>query len=385
MLDDLIHEPTGEERLIRESVADFVQREAAPDVLARLRHAGSWFDPRLHRAVADLGWLGILVPEAYGGVEMPLRQCAAAFEELGRAPLMGPLFTSGVLGSTVLLEGASEAQKAALLPAVASGSEIISLATADSSGGWWDAPGIAATLREVRGGFELDAVKPFVHDAEAATLLICAARLPASLGGGITLCLVQAHQPGVRVERPDGLPMGIGRVAFTGVRIEPDSLLASGGDGWTVLDRAALRALPILCAFMVGACRQIFEFTLEYTRQRSAFGQLIGRFQRVQDHVVELANQMDAATWITLELLARLEAGIATEADVHEAAAVAKEAYYQVCNYSHMVHAGPGTDLDHPLMGHTIASRALYQLLGTPDHHRRRMMDLRFPLPLAGG
>ena len=143
---------------------------------------------------------------------------------------------------------------------------------------------------------------------------------------------------------------------------------------------SADRALAHPLSFQVGACQQIFEFTTEYTRQRIAFGQPIGRFQRVQDHVVELADQMDAARWITYETLWKLDSGQPAEGVVHEAKAVATEAYYWVCNYAHMIHAGPGTALEHPLMSHHIASRIHYQYLGDPAYHKRRMMDTFYPV-----
>jgi alkylation response protein AidB-like acyl-CoA dehydrogenase len=374
--------PSDEEVLVRASVRQFVARDAPPDTLARLRRTGTWFDAGLYRRAAELGWFGMLVPERYGGAEAAVTVAAAAFEELGRAPLLGPLLTSGVLATAIVLEAGSESQRRAWLPAIGAGERLLALAAMDGGAGW--SPGlVTARALSTADGVRLDAVKPYVHDAASADTFICAARLPGEDGERLSLFLVDRASPGVSVEALPGLPLGIGRVVIDAVTVRTDALLGPAGDGWAILERAGQRAMPILCAFMVGACREVFDFTLEYTRQRSAFGQLIGRFQRVQDHVIELANQMDAARWMTAELLASVEAGSATPAAVHEAMAVATEAYYQACNFAHMVHAGPGTDLDHPLMGHTIASRALYQILGTPDDHKRRMMDLRFPSQAA--
>jgi acyl-CoA dehydrogenase len=211
-----------------------------------------------------------------------------------------------------------------------------------------------------------------------------AARLGGSATDEITLVLVDRSRPGVSVRRQTGLLSGIAAVQFEAVELADADVIGAVGRGWEVLERATQEAIPILCAFMVGACQDIFEFTLEYTRQRMAFGQAIGRFQRVQDHIVELANQMDAARWVTRELIETLASGSPAPAAVHEAKAVTWDAYVQVCDFAHMVHAGPGTDLDHPLMSHTLVSRSLYQFLGDPTHHKRRMMDLRFPIERRG-
>ena len=121
----------------------------------------------------------------------------------------------------------------------------------------------------------------------------------------------------------------------------------------------------------------------DYSQTRIAFGVPIGTFQRVQDHCVDLSIQLDAARWVTYETLWKLDSGMPATASVHEAKAVASDAYYQVCNYSHMVHAGPGTDYTHPLMPHSVMSRTLYQYLGAPLDHKRMMIDVLYPIASA--
>jgi alkylation response protein AidB-like acyl-CoA dehydrogenase len=138
-------------------------------------------------------------------------------------------------------------------------------------------------------------------------------------------------------------------------------------------------ALPILCAYQVGASQEVFDITCEYTRTRVVFGQPIGRFQRVQDHCVDISIYLDQARWATYETLWRLDSGMPARAAVHEAKAVASEGYYQATNYAHMVWAGPGTDYGHPMMAHSVLSHTLYQYLGTPGHHKRLMMDALYP------
>ena len=132
---------------------------------------------------------------------------------------------------------------------------------------------------------------------------------------------------------------------------------------------------PVLCAYQVGGCQEVFEFTAEYTRTRVVFGQPIGRFQRVQDHVIELSLNMDGARWTTYEALWKLDTGQDALSSVHLAKATASEGYFKACVNSLEVHAGVGTDRQHPLVPHIIMSRSLYQYLGDPRYHKRRMMD----------
>ena len=144
-----------------------------------------------------------------------------------------------------------------------------------------------------------------------------------------------------------------------------------------------MKALPILCAYQVGACQEIFEMTNEYTRTRVVFGQTIGRFQRVQDHCVDISIHLDGARWTTYETLWKIDSGIDARASAHQAKSIASEAYYQSCHFSHMVFAGPGTDYKHPLMAHSVLANSLYQHLGNPLFHKRAMVDVLYPR--AGG
>jgi acyl-CoA dehydrogenase len=363
--------------MLRTSIAEFLAREAAPTTITRVFRERRGYDPALYRRVAELGWLGILVPEHLGGAGLGIREAALAFEAFGQGPLPGPYFSSSVLAVILLLEGGSEAQHARYLPRIADGTLRASLAAMDSGLGW-GADLVTSRLAGDEHGGTLTGEKPFVQDGLPADLLLCLARDDAA-AGAISLVLVDAASPGVSIEPRPGLLASVAGVRLAGVSIGRDQLLGARGAGWELVERAVALSTPVLCSFMVGGCRRILDFTVQYTRDRWAFGQPIGRFQRVQDHVVELVNHTDAASLLTAELLARTGAGEDVRALTHEARAVATEGYYQACNYSHMVHAGPGTDLDHPLVAHTVMSRTLYQYLGDPAYHKRRMMDVLYP------
>jgi alkylation response protein AidB-like acyl-CoA dehydrogenase len=112
-----------------------------------------------------------------------------------------------------------------------------------------------------------------------------------------------------------------------------------------------------------------------YSRTRVQFGQPIGRFQRVQDHIINIVNHLDAARWTTYEALWKLDTGRPAAASVHLAKAVTSEAYLKVCDSGHEVHAGVGVIREYGLTLHTQRSRTLYHLLGEPRYHRRRLAD----------
>jgi alkylation response protein AidB-like acyl-CoA dehydrogenase len=366
---------TETQNMFKKVAADFVKTEAPPHRLTQWFRNKETFLPGLYSKAAELGWLGMLIPEQYGGGGTSFTDCAVVFEELGHGPIPGPLFSTGVLSALLVQEGGSEEQKESILPDVCSGKTIVIGAIIDGASDWGP-DSVETRLTKTSDGFLLEGTKRFVYDAEGANSFICAARTD---DAQITLVLVDRRSRGVSVTPKCGFMASVSEVRFDRVQVSNANMLGEAGAGWQIMDRALEKALPILCAYKVGACQEIFDFTAEYTRNRVVFGQPIGRFQRVQDHCVDISIHLDAARYLTYETLWMLDSGLPAAASVHEAKAVASEAYYQACNFAHMVFAGPGTDYQHPLMAHSVLAHTLYQYLGTPLHHKRKMMDIVYP------
>jgi alkylation response protein AidB-like acyl-CoA dehydrogenase len=366
---------TESQELLRASARAFVEREAPGHVIVGLQRDDSRLPAGLWRKAAELGWLGVLVPAEYGGSESALSDVAVLFEELGRGPLPGPFFSSGVLGALTVLEAGTEAQRRAILPGVASGETVLSVAITEPNASW-GAAGITLTPSRGNGGYRLDGTKLFVSDATEATHLIVAVRTGAQ-AEDVSLLVVDARARGVRTRRLAGLLAWQCEVTLDGVEVPADALLGERASrGWAALERALLRAWPVLCAYMVGGCQAVFEMSVAHSRERVQFGVPIGRFQRVQDHVIRLVNHLDAARWTTAEALWKLDAGHPAADAVHMAKAVSSEAYLEACNAAHEVHAGQGSLVEYGLVAHTRMSRTLFAYLGDPRWHKRRMADV---------
>ena len=364
-----------DQSMLKKVAADFLKAEAPSYVITDWFQKKIAYIPELYKKVAEVGWLGMVIPEEFGGGGTSYTDCAVVFEEIGRGPLPGPCFTSGVLSPLLILEGGTDAQKKTLIPKICDGSSIVIPAISDDPI-QWGPRAVQTRLAQTSGGFALNGKKRFVFDAEAATSFLCAARTES---GEVALALVERNTPGVSVRPQTGFMIGAAEVNFENVAIAAANIIGDIHAGWAVVNRASMKAIPILCSYKVGACQEIFEMTNEYTRTRVVFGQPIGRFQRVQDHCVDISIHLDGARWITYETLWKLDSGMDAEGSVHQSKAVASEAYYQSCNFSHMVFAGPGTDYKHPLMAHSVLAHSLYQYLGTPLHHKRAMLDALYP------
>jgi alkylation response protein AidB-like acyl-CoA dehydrogenase len=365
---------TEAQEMLRGAARTFMEREAPRDTIVALQRAESSRVPDLWRKAAALGWLGILIPADHGGGESSLTDAAVLFEELGRGPLPGPFFSSAVLGALAVMEVATEAQRRAVLPAVARGEAVLTVAIAEPNASWGP-QGITLTPQRVAGGYRLDGTKLFVADATAATHLLVLVRT-GDRPGDVGLLLVDARAPGVRTRRLPGFLSWQDEVTFDGVEV-PDADLLGGREsgGWAAFERALVRALPVLCSYMVGGCQAVFEMSVTHSQVRVQFGVPIGRFQRVQDHIIGLVNHLDAARWTTAEALWKLDTGRDATAAVHMAKAVSSEAYREACNAAHEVHAGQGSLIEYGLAAHTQMSRTLFSYLGDPRWHKRRMAD----------
>jgi alkylation response protein AidB-like acyl-CoA dehydrogenase len=362
------------QQMLRNTARDFMAREAPREAVVALQKSETGFRPEVWETAAGLGWLGMLVPERYGGSGSALTDVAVLFQELGRGPLPGPFFQSAVLGSLLVQEAGTEEQRARLLPNVATGREILSVAITEPNNSWGPR---GIQLRPVRdgAGYTLSGVKLFAPDAVSATTIIA----PVRTGDGerdISLLLINRDDPGVTVRNLPGFIGWQAEVRFDNVRVDAGALL--GGQehgGWAALEGAMEWALPVLCAYAVGGCQAVYEMSVSYSQTRHQFGVPIGRFQRVQDHIIRLVNHLDAARWTTYEALWKLDTGRPATAAVHMAKAVAGESYLEACNAAHEVHAGIGSDLGYGLVPHTQMSRTLFHYLGDPKWHKRRMAD----------
>jgi alkylation response protein AidB-like acyl-CoA dehydrogenase len=360
------------QRLLEQSVRSFMERRAPRSKIVALQRSELGYELEMWRAIAELGWLGLLIPEQYGGGGASLTDAAVLFQELGRGPLPGPFFSSGVLSALVLLEAGTEEERHRYLPAIASGEEIFSVAITEPARSWGP-QGIALTADRHGSGYRLNGVKLFVSDAVAATHLIVAVRTGPALEA-ISLLVVDKNTKGVSARLLPGFIGWQAEVSFDNVEIPVAGFLAAHeNQGWAVVTRAMERALPILCAYQVGSSQAIFEMSVDYSQTRVQFGVPIGRFQRVQDHIIRLVNSLDAARWTTWEAIWKLDSGRPAAASVHLAKAVTAEAHIEACNAAHEVHAGIGSSLEYGLVPHTQLSRTLFNYLGDPRWHKRQM------------
>ncbi len=360
-----------QQKLVKQGVTDFLARTATREAIVELEGSATGYSTEMWNTAAEIGWLGMVTPEAYGGAGGNLLDAAVVFEGLGGGPVPGPFFSSGVLAPLLIMEAGNEPQKQRYLPSLAAGKAIATLALTEPEWGWGTAGVQTKAVAAAGGGYTVTGTKLFVFDAHTADHLIVAARNEA---GALVLVIVDAKAPGVSIKRMTGFLTSECSVKLEGVRVAADAVL-DGGEA--ALDRAVQQATPVLCSYMVGGAQAVYEMSVAYSRRRRQFSQPIGRFQHVQSHIVQMVNFLDGARWTTFEALWKLDSAKPNaDISVHLAKVCASEGYVQATNYWHEVHAGVGVMREYGLTQYTRASRSLYHALGDPQWHRKRLGDL---------
>lgn len=364
---------TDDQIAFRDAVRETLLDLAPDDVLAAQHGQDTGYLPKVWEELARAGWLGLCIPEDFGGAGAAISDTAVVLEEFGRRPLPQLFVVATALSPALILEAAGPDQRDRWLPRMASGEDRITVALSEQDNAW-TAACIGTTVAAAGDRVVLNGRKNFVPDAAGATHLLVLARVANT--DRLALVLVKQDQPGVKHRVLDGFVSWQSEVVFDDVSLSPDQVLGSlDVDVLDAVDRAVHQTIPLLCSYQVGSCQSVFEMSLRHTRTRVQFGQPIGRFQRVQDHVIGLVNQLDAARWATYEAVWLTETTQPSAlASVHMTKSIVSEAHWACCDYGHEIHAGLGADITYPLARHTYLSRGLYHFLGEPRWHRARMV-----------
>lgn len=371
---------TEEQSMLKDQATAWVRDESPVQKFREMRDSGEAqaFTPATWQAMVEMGWTGILIPEAYGGSDLGFLTFGVVLEQLGRQLTASPLFASALVGASAVLLGGSESQKQRLLPAVVKGSEILTLAADE---GPRHAPAaIALKAQKHGGGFKLTGTKSFVVEGMAATTFIVAARTAGKPGSvdGLTLFLVPASAQGISRTRLATVDSrGYANVVFEGVDVGDDAVLGSIGSGGALLEQVLDRARAGLSAEMLGTAAQAFDMTLDYLKTREQFGRVIGSFQALGHRAAMLFTSMELARSCAEAALQAIDAG---RDDVPELCSLAKcrvgDFLHEMSNQLIQIHGGIGMTDEFDAGFYLKRARVLESLYGNQAFHRDRYARL---------
>lgn len=364
---------TEEQKLLKESARNFLSRECPRD-LVRTLEEGREFPPELWRKMIDLGWTGLIIPVEYGGSGASFLDLAILFEEIGYHICPSPLFATVVLGALPVMAWGTPGQKEDLLPKIAGGERIMTLAV-DEPGAYRRAASIATKASAAGDGFVIDGTKLFVPDADRADLLLCAART----GGDeedITLFIVEKDAPGITVTPLQTLTGDRQfEVVFSGVPVGKERILGEPDRAWPIVEDIQRKATVVLCAEMIGGAQAVMDMSLEYARERTQFNRPIGSFQAIQHHFANMLADISGSRYLFLKAAWKISEGRDASMDAAMAKARVGEAYRRVTILGHQIFGGIGFTKEHDMYLYHEHSMTGDLKFGGADLHRARVAD----------
>ncbi|MDE0719926.1 MAG: acyl-CoA/acyl-ACP dehydrogenase [Dehalococcoidia bacterium] len=387
--------PTEEEQMLKNVAREFLEAEVSTALVREMELDGLGYPPALWKQMADLGWLGMSLPEQYGGQGLPLVYLGLIIEEIGRVMAPVPLHSTMVAALTIDSDGTDQ-QKQDILPAVADGKMVLTWAVHER-----DARLIPEAMNlEAKAdsdGWILNGTKMFVDNFVVAQRCLVACRTsPASdANQGISLFLVDPNGTGVNQTALVTLAKDKqSRVDFKDHRIESAALVGEIDQGWPIIEAMLDRGTALLCCQMVGAARKDSEMAIEYAKNRVAFGRPIGSFQSVQHMLADMLLHVDGGEMLTFEALWKMDQGLPASVEVSQAKAFCNEKCESVVRTSQVIHGGIGFMMEFDLHLWFRRVTAWTMRMGTTYDHRAKIASalldvpgkvrLGMPLPTAG-
>lgn len=366
---------TTEQNDFRDVLRRFFEQTSPPPVVRRLMDTEAGWDRTLWRDLnAQLGLCGVHVPETYGGMGFGFVELGIVLEEMGRALLCAPFFSSAVLATNAILNGADEAQKASLLPGLVTGETVAALAITEPDGNW--DPGAVATMaQQANGRYRLSGVKSFVIDGHSADLLIVLARLPGSKSEvGLSLFAVRGDADGVRRTALQTLDptRKLARIEFDGAEAE---LLGKPAEAAGPIARTLAQAAAMLANEMVGGAERLRESSLDYANLRVQFGRPVSSFQAMKHKQVDMFVDLElarSAAYQAAQAVADDQPDFPAVASLAKASA--SDAYLQTAIHTIQIHGGIGFTWENDTHLWFKRAKSSELLLGDAVWHREAMM-----------
>lgn len=331
--------------------------------------------------MTEMDWMAMRIPEAYGGLGMDQIDLNIVLEEMGRAVLPGPFFSTVMLAAEAIIEAGNDEQKNQYLPQIADGKLKGSLALYESDGGA-DLNYINMPAHAVGGNYVLNGTKLFVPGADVADILVCVTRTKEGDDPtkGITLFLIDLSTEGVRVQQLPTMDRTrkLSAVEFKNVSLGAESILGDLHHGWTPLQRVLQRAQVGLSAECVGGAQRTTEIATDYAKVRIQYDQPIGAFQAIKHRCAQMFVDSESARSMLYWAAWAQDHGDEREAAISAAAAKSycSEAFTRNASSGIQILGGTGFTMENEMHLFLKRAKANEMALGDPVYHRERIMQL---------
>ena len=368
---------TEEQDEFRSVLRRFLEDKSPSTEVRRLMAtADGWEREQWTKINSELGLTAVAIPEAYGGHGFGLSEQCIVLEEMGRSLLCAPYFGSAVLAASAILYAGTEKQKSELLPGIASGSTVATLAFTEENGSW-DNSGLTTIFEKSNSEYSITGTKSFVLDGTTADLIIVLARAPnTKKDEGLSLFAVDGQASGLKKELLKSVDetRKLARIHFDQV---PAKLLGEEGNAAGPMKKTMTRSIICLANEMVGGAERLREDALEYVKMRMQFGRSIASFQVTKHKATDMLADVELAKSAAYFAAAAFDE---EDDETEEAASIAKaassEAYMQTAIHSIQMHGGIGFTWDNDTHLWFKRAKSSEVFLGDPAHHHEKMMTI---------
>jgi alkylation response protein AidB-like acyl-CoA dehydrogenase len=367
---------SDEQIAFRTALRRFLSEKSPPGEVRRLMETDLGYDGNVWRQMSqELGLTAIHIPASYGGQGFGVSELAIATEEMGRCLLCAPYFASTVMGATAIMKAGSEDQKQTLLPGIAAGEVIATLAFTEVHGRW-NAEAVGMTATPANGKYVLNGTKSFVLDGHSADLVVVAARRPDSKGAeGISLFTVAGNAAGLERDllKSVDLTRKLAKLRFANVEA---TLIGEEGNAVGPLQETLDLAAICLANEMVGGAERLMQDAVAYAKMRVQFGRPIASFQSLKHKAADMLMEVELAKAGAYYAAAAADEGAE---DVSALASLAKataaDTYMQTAIHAVQIHGGIGFTWENDTHLWYKRAKSSEVFLGGSDYHRERLMQ----------
>ena len=362
---------TETQEILKKMARDFLTTECPKTLVRKLEQSEEGYSPEVWRKMSELGWMGLIIPEEYGGMGYTFQDLVVLLEEIGRNILPGPLIAT-ITSAFLILEAGTEEQKKELLPKIAQGELILTTALLEGEG-VFDASGIAVKATPKGDDFIINGTKLFVEMAHVANHILCVTRTKdgTSPEKGITLFIVDSKTPGISCEViPTTAADKLCEVRFNNVTVPRKNILGKIDEGWLIVEMMLRKGAIAKCAESIGAIETCVEMTVAYSKERVQYERPIGAFQALQHIMADMWTSMETSRYLVYEAAWMEAEGLPCAKEASMAKAYVNEVYKNLSKWAVRVHGAIATSADHDIPLYYRRSKAADIAFGTTDFHR---------------
>ena len=361
---------TSEQNILRETASKFLTKECPFEKVKELEESDTGYSPELWKKKADLGWLGVIFPEEYGGYGGQFIDVAIIIEEMGKAAFPSPYFSTVVQCGLLILNGGSTPQKKELLAGISGGSLKMAFAQYEKDGSYLPS-GINLTARHNGNHYILNGAKMFVLDANIADMIIVIAKASDS---GITLFLVDSKDKGISISKMPAIGMdNVCEVIFNDVSVPAENIIGSPGAGWDIFAKTETAITAAKCAEMIGGCKKAIDLTANYSKERTQYGVPIGGFQIIQHYMANMLLAYDTIWNYLYRVVWMIDEGIECGNETSALKAQVNINYKFITERGVQIHGGVGTSREFDIGLFYRRAKSFEYIAGDTDYHYEKI------------